>query len=261
MDGMKKRWMIGWLIGCLLLCICPIGARENVSMEAFLRHALEPVGSTMYVWGGGWNREDTAAGREARSIGVSKRWKAFYLRQDSSYDVEETAYQIHDGLDCSGYVGWVVYNTFETKDNKRGYVTESGNQLALFRKQGWGRIIVASQVKEYLPGDIMANDDHIYIVLGQYGDGSVLLVHASPPGVRICGTPDGQGNVESEAYYGAVELMSTYYADWYNMFPDCSADESFLEEYDQFRFNANTMSDAKKIESMGPEEIIELLFE
>ena len=67
--------------------------------------AIEPLGHTMYVWGGGWNEEDTAAGEEARSIGESPRWKEFFEMQDSTYNYENTRYQIHDGLDCSGYVG------------------------------------------------------------------------------------------------------------------------------------------------------------
>lgn len=43
----------------------------------FLITAKAPLGHTMYVWGGGWNEEDTAAGEEARSIGESPRWQEF----------------------------------------------------------------------------------------------------------------------------------------------------------------------------------------
>jgi len=51
-----------------------------------LRIAKKPVGSTMYVWGGGWNKEDTGSGTEAVSIGLSPRWKEFYELQDKDYD-------------------------------------------------------------------------------------------------------------------------------------------------------------------------------
>ena len=127
----------------------------------------------MYVWGGGWNKADTAAGKEARQIGLSPRWKKFYEKQDASYDVSQTAYQIHDGLDCSGFVGWVTYNTMETKDGQPGYVKESGKQIQWFEKKGFGKVIQADAITTYHPGDLMANQDHIFIVLGQYKDGSL----------------------------------------------------------------------------------------
>ena len=82
---------------------------SSITLEKFLKSSMEPVGQTMYVWGGGWNKEDTAAGEETKTIGVSRQWKTFFEEQDSNYNYENTLYQIHDGLDCSGYVGWVIY--------------------------------------------------------------------------------------------------------------------------------------------------------
>ena len=35
-------------------------------------------------------------------------------------------YEIHEGLDCAGYVGWAIYNTLETKSNHGdGYVLKA----------------------------------------------------------------------------------------------------------------------------------------
>ena len=86
--------------------------RQPVPGEKTLANLLvtakAPLGSTMYIWGGGWNEEDTAAGEEATSIGVSARWAEFAALQGATYDYNTTRYQIHDGLDCSGYVGWLV---------------------------------------------------------------------------------------------------------------------------------------------------------
>ena len=70
---------------------------ESVSILDFLRIAMQPVGQTMYVWGGGWNEADTGAGAEAVTLGVSPRWAEFAAKQDSSYSYENTKYQIHDG--------------------------------------------------------------------------------------------------------------------------------------------------------------------
>ena len=52
--------------------------QSNLSLERFLEIAIEPVGQTMYVWGGGWNEEDTGAGVEAVTIGVSDHWASFF---------------------------------------------------------------------------------------------------------------------------------------------------------------------------------------
>lgn len=51
---------------------------SSSTLKTLLLTALEPVGSTMYVWGGGWNKADTGAGIEAVSIGVTSKWKAFF---------------------------------------------------------------------------------------------------------------------------------------------------------------------------------------
>ena len=56
------------------------------SIANLLITALQPVGNTMYIWGGGWNEEDTAAGVEAVTIGVSPRWAEFAKQQNDAYD-------------------------------------------------------------------------------------------------------------------------------------------------------------------------------
>ena len=79
-------------------------------MERLLRTSLLPVGQTMYIWGGGWNQDDAGAGIEAVTLGVSKRWAEYAAWQTEQYDFDQTRYQSHDGLDCSGYIGWLLYN-------------------------------------------------------------------------------------------------------------------------------------------------------
>ena len=43
----------------------------------------------MYIWGGGWNEEDTGAGVEATRLGLAPAWVEFTSQQDSSYDYED----------------------------------------------------------------------------------------------------------------------------------------------------------------------------
>lgn len=231
---------------------------ELPSLEKFLRTALLPVGETAYIWGGGWNEEDTAAGPEACSIGVSPNWKAFADGITSDYDTKKTRYQIHDGLDCSGYVGWVVYNTFETEGGKEGYVYSSTKTAETYASFGWGDYLPAKSVKEWKPGDIASMNGHVWISLGTCEDGSVLLVHSSPPGVRLCGTAASKGT--SEAVRLATEYMKTYYPDWYSRFPDCESKKTYLEGTSQMRWNEETFPDCKKLQDMSPAELLKLLY-
>ena len=56
------------------------------TLRNFLAAALAPVGTTLYVYGGGWNRQDTGASAQAVTIGQPAPWRAFFLRQDERYD-------------------------------------------------------------------------------------------------------------------------------------------------------------------------------
>ena len=47
------------------------------TLQNFLTIAIQPVGQTMYVWGGGWNEEDTGAGQDAKRIGSLRNGKLF----------------------------------------------------------------------------------------------------------------------------------------------------------------------------------------
>ncbi len=234
------------------------------TLENFLRTALLPLGNTMYVWGGGWNEEDTGAGEEAVSLGVSPQWKTFADLQTKDYDYRQTRYQIHDGLDCSGYVGWTVYNTMETEDGGEGYVFKSTDTAELYAGFGWGDFSPASQVKDWLAGDIMSMKGHVWICLGTCEDGSVLLLHSSPPGVRLCGTPVPGDFSESVPASQAVSLAEEYLSarcpEWFQRFPDCRAKTAYLQDSGQMRWNKETFPDADEIRALTPEELLETLF-
>ena len=231
--------------------------QNTYTLSDFLQIAIQPCGHTMYVWGGGWNEEDTGAGKEAVTIGESKNWKNFYELQDASYNYQDTTYQIHDGLDCSGYVGWAVYNLINTQNNKDGLVMDASLMAKEFANMHLGTYTDRSHVSTHHPGDIMSTNGHVYIVLGQCEDGSVLLIHASPPGVRICGTVDENGNIDSQAYQLAKDTMETYYPEWCSRYPDYTANIDYLTLYDQFTWN---IDDPQGVQSMSASEVIQYLF-
>lgn len=247
-----------------------IVAEEGIStISNLLRTAVAPVGSVMYVWGGGWNKADTAAGKEARSIGLSPDWRAFTAKQNASYNYRNYRYQIHDGLDCSGYVGWCVYNVFNTTNQKKGYVYLASKQAEAFSKMGYGSYRRADQVTDYQAGDIMSSTcsccGHVWIVVGDCEDGSVVLVHSSPAGVRLCGTVTPEGRKDSEACALAEEYMKRYYSDWYRRYPDVCKGSTYLQHYGQMRWKSSgkgaVLSDPDGFRGMYADEILKKLFE
>lgn len=224
----------------------------------FLKIATQPVGNTMYIWGGGWNEEDTAAGIEATTLGLSPNWAAFAGKQNAGYNYKNHRYRIHDGLDCSGYVGWAVYNTLETENGRPGYVYKSTDMSQKLADRGLGSAI--KNVDTWQPGDIVSMKGHIWIALGQCADGSVLLLHSSPPGVMFSGTllPDGSG---SDASRLAEQIMQTHYPLWYARYPESARSHNYLKNTTTLRWSAEVLADPQGIAELSAEEVTELLFE
>ena len=88
-----------------------------------------------------------------------------------------------------------------------------------FAKYGWGTYKSAAGIKDFKAGDVMSSSTHVYIVVGSCQDGSVVLVHSSPAGVRLSGTPNRQGKAGSEAVRLAKAYMKKYYPSWYRRYP------------------------------------------
>lgn len=229
------------------------------SIADLLLTAKQPLGNTMYVWGGGWNEEDTGAGWEARTIGVSPCWKAFADKQDSQYDFRKTRYQIHHGLDCSGYVGWVVYNVLEQVSGKEGYVMPATCMAWEFAGRGLGQFTPAEYVTDWKAGDIMSMKGHVWIALGMCRDKSVVLLHASPPGVSLCGTILSVPS-DSQAVKLANSYMKEYYPQWYERYPDCSRDSSYLKRSSRMRWHRHVLSDDEKLTDQAAEQVLEYMF-
>jgi hypothetical protein len=225
------------------------------TLKQFLQIALQPVGETMYIWGGGWNMADNAAGPEAMRIGCSPRWKEFFSRQTSAYSLRGTAYMIHDGLDCTGYLGWALYNLFP---NDTGYVTWASNMVQSLVSRNWGLSAYRGSARDLQAGDIMGNERHVWISLGVCADGSAVMVHASPPGVMINGTRSGYRASQAAAL--AEQYMRTHHPVWYARYPNCAQDESYLYTFDRFRWSAEILPDPDGYRAMRADAILADLF-
>ena len=223
----------------------------------FLKIATMPVGNTMYIWGGGWNEADTGAGEDAVTLGISPQWAIFAADKEAKYDHNDFRYQIHNGLDCSGYVGWAVYNLLETENGREGYVCKSTQMAQALADRGLGLYIPAQQMTQWQPGDIMSMPGHVWIVVGMCDDGSVLLLHSSPPGVMFSGTLLPNGG-ESQASRLAQWVMQTHFPQWYEKFPQVSRSCDYLSKSSAMRWTV--LEDPEGIRNMTAQQIVEQIF-
>lgn len=270
-----KRFFAKFIAGTILVstAMCnaiPAYASTTISTEAVagektLRNLLEtamlPCGSTLYVWGGGWNKADTGAGIDSTTIGTSHTWKSYFQSNSGKYDYKDHKYEIHNGLDCSGFVGWTIYNTMENQSGKTGYVYKSTNTAAEYAAKGWGTYIKNNQIKKYQVGDIVSISGHVWISLGQCNDGSVLLIHSTPnAGVQISGTQTSSGGNNSEAVRIAQEAMKKYFPYWSRFYSakTCSANTYLKGNLMRWDFS-KTLKDPDELHSMTPAQVIDVL--
>lgn len=245
-----------------------VPVKGTSTIKNLLQTAISPIGSTMYVWGGGWNKADTGAGTDAKRIGLSPVWRSFAKNKKASYNYKNYRYQIHNGLDCSGYVGWCIYNVLNTKKNGKGYVYSASKQAEQFSRLGFGSYCTAGKIKDYRAGDIMSSTckccGHVWIVVGECKDGSVVLVHSSPAGVQLSGTTTPSGRKNSDAYKLAKKYMKKYYKAWYSRYPNVSRGKTYLSHYAQMRWKTSgdniKLSDPDGYQMMSAEEVLADLF-
>ena len=228
------------------------GKPGEKTLKNFLATALEPVGTSLYVYGGSWDWQDVNSSNQAMTIGLSQSWIDFFQSQDANYTYKYNAdhsesYYPHEqwnqyyygGIDCSAFVGWSVYNVMHTENStvadSEGYVMSATQQAKNFAEtQGWG----TWEQKDFTPddfktGDIFSMNGHVWICLGKCEDGSLVILHSTPSdsingegggGVQINGVGDSE---DCQAVKLAEEYMSKYYPQWweryhmvYNSFED-----------------------------------------
>ena len=146
-------------------------------------------------------------------------------------------------------------------------MSQSTGMAESLANRGWGKLI--RNPHEFLPGDIVSMQGHVWISLGTCEDGSVLLVHSSPPGVSVCGTvvpktsaENGALDAETEnsiAVMLATEFMSAKFPDWQEKYPNRTVPDTYLDNVTVFRWNSSTLKDAAEYQALSGEEIMEIL--
>lgn len=264
-----------YLTGNTPPCTPPVsGTPGRITVKNFLKTALMPCGTALYVYGGGWNWQDTAAGTDTVTIGLSDSWVRFFQAHDGSYhykntDASRSYYPFggfnqygHCGLDCSGYVGWAVYNTVNTTNGGAGFVTSADVQPKLLADSGLGTC--AARVGQIRPGDVFSMRGHIWISLGTCSDGSILILH-STPSVSRTGSPGGGVQLSAigktadcEAYRLADHYMASYYPQWYTRYGITLCPASYTACVGHFTWS--TAYDPDGYQRMTPFEVLRDLF-
>ena len=215
------------------------GTPGERTLKNYLQTAMNPVGTALYVYGGSWDWQDVNSSNQALTIGLPHSWIDFFQQQDANYTYKNSADPAHSyyphnswnqyyyaGLDCSGYVGWVVYNVMHTQNSVNtdndGYVMSAVKMAKTFADKGWGTW--TRDIKSFKPGDIFSMSGHVWTVLGVCDDGSIVFLHSTPSdskagqgggGVQLSAlNPNSDDDKNCEAYKLVTKYMTKYYPEW-----------------------------------------------
>ena len=244
------------------------GVPGKLTLKNFLATAMEPVGTSLYVYGGSWDWQDANSSNQSMTIGLPQSWLDFFQSHNADYTYRDDNDPAHSyywrgyneyyygGPDCSGYVGWSVYNLMNTEsgsvaDGDKGYVMSATSQAKNFaEEQGWGTIDYGEvkknpdgsifveqgdedtpnkchrtfQPEDFKTGDIFSMNGHVWICLGKCEDGSLVILHSTPSdSINNQGGGgvqiNGVGDSENcQAVKLAEKYMSKYYPEWYSRY-------------------------------------------
>ncbi len=199
------------------------------TLKNLIATALMPAGCVNYVYGGGWDWQDAGSSVQCKSIGVADSWKDFFFSNAGKYTYKPDYYPnggwneyYYAGLDCSGYIGWVIYNINNTADGEEGYVMGSTKMAGNFAERGWGNAVTSFKASDFKPGDIFSLKGHVWMCIGTCPDGSIVIAHSTPSKSRL--GKEGGGvqlsalgtSKDCEAYKLADRYMSEFYPSWYS---------------------------------------------
>ncbi|OON95789.1 MAG: hypothetical protein ATN36_07610 [Epulopiscium sp. Nele67-Bin005] len=267
----------------------PVEGIPNLrTLKNFLATAMMPVGTTLYVYGGGWDWQDVGGSKQATSIGISQTWVDFFDNQNASYSYRNDnakassyypfgAYNqyYYAGLDCSGYVGWAIYNITNETNHDWNYVTSSTYQARLLSDgYDYGTWTRSFNAHDFKAGDIFSMQGHVWISLGVCDDGSILFMHSTPSSSHSGNAGGGVqlsaigANKQCEAYLLADYYMKTYYPEWASRY------STILVSYSNYTALGNSsvtgkfswhldergLLDPDGFSTMSPQQILEELF-
>ncbi len=260
----------------------PIAGEPGVrTVKNLIKTALGPVGRTLYVYGGGWNWQDDGSSTAATSVGLFSDWAWQFdiMGADYEYDAADPTLSYfpnggfneywNAGLDCSGYLGWCVYNLLNTENGGDGYVTASTSFASSLADRGLGTVKAGTPIptlENYRPGDIVSIKGHVFMIIGVCSDGSVVIAHSTVTESRT-GKQGGGVQISAvgwtktcEAYAVADRFMATNYPEWNARYETDLKDPSVYfpgESGSVFTWSESVLSDPDGIRSMLPDRVLE----
>ena len=274
------------------------GTPGERTLKNYLQTAMNPVGTALYVYGGSWDWQDVNSSNQALTIGLPQSWIDFFQQHDANYtyindDDHAHSYYPHNswnqyyygGPDCSGYIGWVIYNVMNTEsstnDKNDGYVMYADEQAQRFANDyGWGSFTKDFTAKDFKPGDIFSMSGHVWTVLGVCDDGSIVFLHSTPSdskagqgggGVQLSAlNPSNPDSTDCEAYRLATKYMQKYYPEWserydavlkdYDSYTEVSKDDSYWGGKFSWALDGTGLTDPNGYADMSAAEILADLF-
>jgi hypothetical protein len=138
-------------------------------------------------------------------------------------------------------------------------VASSGAQKGL--GDLWDQTKLSRSNYKFVAGDLACTSGHTWIVIGQCSDGSVVLVHATPPCLQISGTPTPGGSYNSKAIALAQKYMKQYYGSTVSKFSlKSTASEFYIKGCNVMRWNSDTLSDPDGYRNKTAAQILADLF-
>lgn len=236
------------------------------TIKNFLLNALQPVGNTLYVWGGGWMAPTNTY------KGIYPEWKTWFDSKNKNYDFSK--YQDLSqktrakGLDCAGFVGWSTYQVMhQTSGVNYGYVVEASTVASTYNRWGWGQLRNQNALSKnnyksaFKAGDIASMSGHTFIILGQCADNSLVIIHATPPCVQINGTTTPNGDWNSQAIILARQYMNKYYPKLMQKFDlSCGVGMSYIKAINTTRWHDYILADPDNYKNKTADAVLNDLF-
>lgn len=164
--------------------VCPVTYTPGLrTLKHLLSAALQPVGSTLYVYGGGWNWQDNGPSRQAMDRGVPASWHTFFREMGPNYCYRREQggpdwypcgnynQYYYAGADCSGYLGWVLRQVLGPGSFVSPAQSMARRLAERWRLGTWSR--PAGRGACFRPGDIVSIRGHVWLCLGACEDGQL----------------------------------------------------------------------------------------
>ena len=168
------------------------GTGEAVaSVGQTLIHWLEKRGYYLsYYWGGGQGYGD----ENNTFVGANVNWGSNKFGDDPDTG---NRYRPYLGFDCSGFTSWAVRTACKA-------------DFASIGASSWSGLgsVKSISITEAKPGDMLANEGHVILVLKNNGDGSVIAAEAA--GGNASGVVFSSYDTSNSSDYRVIDMSGWY---------------------------------------------------